>query len=413
MWLRCLVRGARDAFSYRSRAVLVVSPICVAAFSVAFAVGYGSALRRSVSTLATLLYGSERVLSVAAILHPIHGQKPRPLTLDDLQAMREEFGSKARFQGKVVGEVVVEGPGSGVRFKVFLAGLENTQDARPWPAAKVAFGRGLSEGDNLDKARVCVLGYRTAVELFGSEEKAVGASVRISGIPFTVIGVYGKQALNTFVGQQEEFVVDVPLTTAMARVLGMRQLHGINVTLMPQVPREEFEEQLAEWLRRRHQIGPNDWDDFWIRGYSWHLERSLSTEAPIQRASAVSAAVAALAAAAIVFNVMVVVVKQRSREFGVKRALGATRRALASEVLGFAAALALVAGGLATMAFFLLVAVTKILPGIYPLSTWRFFALDIWVLLATNIGAWVVAMAASSMAARRAAKLDAAAVLRA
>lgn len=283
--------------------------------------------------------------------------------------------------------------------------------APAWPRG-VAAGRGLSEADNTAKARVCVLGNRAATELFPSEEDAVGQTVRINGVPFTVIGVYKKRSARGPDRGPEDFVVHVPLTTAMERVLGVRQLHKIEVTALPGVRRKELEERLAQWLRNRHRIGPNDWDDFRIYGPTFILEGFLSADGPLRKGAAVSASVAVLAAAGIVFNVMMVAVKQRRREFAVKRALGATRGAIASEVVGFAAAVGVCAGGVATLFLVVVTVAAKMVPDLAPFSPWRFFKPDLVGLLVANGGALVLAVVVSTLVARRAVKVDPAAVLR-
>lgn len=107
MRARCLLNGVNDVLRWPFRALLVVSAISVAAASAAFAVGYERALHRAVSTFIGLAFGGDRTFYVHAILHPIHGQKPRPLALEEVQAMREEFNDQATFQGGVVGEILL------------------------------------------------------------------------------------------------------------------------------------------------------------------------------------------------------------------------------------------------------------------------------------------------------------------
>jgi putative ABC transport system permease protein len=217
--------------------------------------------------------------------------------------------------------------------------------ARDWP---VASGR-LLTWDDVDAAgKVVVLGQSVAENLFGGTDP-LEQTVRIKQVPFTVIGVLARKGQSAR-GEDQDDTVVVPLSTAKRKVLGVSQANARSVgTILVKVAdagrMTEAESQIRDLLRQRHRLQQHEDDDFTIRNLSEILASQEAASRALSLLLAAVAAVSLVVGGIGIMNIMLVSVTERTREIGLRRAVGARRRDILSQFLAEAIFVSL-AGGL-------------------------------------------------------------------
>lgn len=192
-------------------------------------------------------------------------------------------------------------------------------------------------------ARVAVLGQTVVDELFGGADP-VGQTIRVRNLPFQVVGVLEKKGANSF-GRDQDDTIIVPYTTVLKKFQG-----GVNYVQAGLVaamsPRASFaaQEQITALLRQRHRILPGQDDDFAIRNLSEFAEAAESTNRIMTGLLASIAAVSLLVGGIGIMNIMLVSVTERTREIGVRMAIGARPGSIRVQFLAESIALCFLGG---------------------------------------------------------------------
>ena len=226
----------------------------------------------------------------------------------------------------------------------------NYMEARDWP---VIGGRSLTQEDLDGATKVALLGQTTALNLFG-EADPLGQVIRIKKVPFTVIGLLDRKGQNSW-GQDQDDAVLIPISTAKKKVLGVslanyRSVNAISVKVRPSEDMADAEEQIRALLRQRHKLQPAQDDDFWIRNLSEILQTQEQSSKVMTYLLAAIASVSLLVGGIGIMNIMLVSVTERTREIGLRMAIGACGRDILSQFLVEAITLSLI-GGLIGTAF--------------------------------------------------------------
>ncbi|MBM3153894.1 MAG: FtsX-like permease family protein [Chloroflexi bacterium] len=199
-------------------------------------------------------------------------------------------------------------------------------------------GRFITEQDNATRQNVVVLGYQTALDLFGSESP-IGKSLRIDGIKFQVIGTI--QRLGGFGGDGYALM---PLTTMQSKLVGGNSIGQIAVKAVSPDQVDSAIAEMTSIIRARHYIRPGAPDDFTIRDMRETLESMQQTLASFSIFLGSVGAISLLVGGIGIMNIMLVSVTERTREIGIRKAIGARRRDILLQFLIEAAALSFTGG---------------------------------------------------------------------
>jgi putative ABC transport system permease protein len=194
-------------------------------------------------------------------------------------------------------------------------------DMRQWPMLS---GSVFTDEDVRGVTKVAVLGKTPATMLFGDQDP-VGQIIRVKHVPFRVIGVLKPKGLSLNGSDQDDLVV-VPYTTAMKRLTAVKVLRGINVQSETQDRMDEVEAGIVSLLRQRHRILGTREDDFTVRNQQEITERATANSRTMTFLVAAIASVSLLVGGIGIMNIMLVSVTERTREIGIRMAIGAHGR---------------------------------------------------------------------------------------
>jgi len=189
-------------------------------------------------------------------------------------------------------------------------------------ALSIAQGALFSELDERTANKVCIIGLTVAVNLFGADANPVGNFIRINSIPFKIIGLLDKKGQNSF-GQDQDDVIIAPFGTVQKRMLTSMYLNSILASANSDKDIDKAKDQISELLRLQHKLSPKDDDDFTVRSQAdiANIFGSISKILTILLASI--AGISLLVGGIGIMNIMLVSVTERTREIGIRMAVGA------------------------------------------------------------------------------------------
>ena len=218
-------------------------------------------------------------------------------------------------------------------------------EVRQWPLAS---GRTFEAGEMAGAAKVALIGATVAKQLFGSADP-LDQSIRVKRVPFTVIGVLDVKG-QSLMGTDQDDLILVPIKTARSRVLGTasaarnRTIGTIWVKAVDGVDTRVVEDQVRALLRQRHRIQAGADDDFSLRNLQEVMAAQEASSRVLALLLAAVASVSLLVGGIGIMNIMLVSVTERTREIGLRMAVGARTRDILGQFLVEAVTLSLIGG---------------------------------------------------------------------
>jgi putative ABC transport system permease protein len=225
---------------------------------------------------------------------------------------------------------------------------QSVLEVKEWPLAS---GRPFTDQDIRNATKVCLLGQTVAENLFGSMEP-VGQVIRIKKIPFTVIGVLEKKG-QSLMGQDQDDIIYIPVTTAQKKIFGTTMPGMVRVIMVKAASTEALEaaqQQITDLLRQRHRIGPRQEDDFTVRNLTQMLQLAEQSTRVMSLLLGAIASVSLLVGGIGIMNIMLVSVTERTREIGIRMAVGAKTWDIRLQFIIEALTLSLIGGVLGIVA---------------------------------------------------------------
>ncbi|MBA3596187.1 MAG: ABC transporter permease [Methylibium sp.] len=221
--------------------------------------------------------------------------------------------------------------------------------AREW---QIAGGRVFGPGELAGSGKVAVIGHTVAQELFGSTDP-IDQVIRVRQVPLTVIGVLAPKGQNSW-GQDQDDVVMVPISTYRNRVQGhasgrLKRVGSVSVKVHEGMSMQAAEEGIRTLLRQRHRLQPDDDDDFALRNLTELMQTQEATSRVLALLLAAVAGVSLLVGGIGIMNIMLVSVTERTREIGLRRAVGARSRDILAQFLIEAVSLSLAGGAIGVL----------------------------------------------------------------
>jgi putative ABC transport system permease protein len=222
------------------------------------------------------------------------------------------------------------------------------EKVRQWSTSSGSF---FTQRDEDTANRVVVLGQTVVDHLFGPGEDPVGAAVRIKDVPFRVVGVLEAKGQTTW-GQDQDDVVVMPFSTAERRVLGTQFLGSVDMIFVSAASQPEIDEaskQITALLHERHRIQPGQEDDFTVRSLNDMAKASESANKVMTNLLLSVASISLMVGGIGIMNILLVSVTERTREIGIRMAVGAKSRHILLQFLVEAITLSMVGGLLGTL----------------------------------------------------------------
>lgn len=203
-----------------------------------------------------------------------------------------------------------------------------------------------SERDSKSKKRVAVIGQTVIDNLFG-DESPLGKRIRINKSPYTVIGTFAEKGQSGMTDSDD--IIYIPFTTAQSRLLGITYVKQVDVKVENGDNIDQVETDITNLLRKRHNIKTGDYDDFEIRNMASIMETAMDITSKITIFLAIVASISLLVGGIGIMNIMLVSVTERTKEIGIRKALGATYNNILLQFLIESMTIGMIGGGLGVL----------------------------------------------------------------
>jgi putative ABC transport system permease protein len=246
---------------------------------------------------------------------------PATLTVEDAQAIKAEVSNVEDVaMAQVKQNVPIKFGGQSATTAVWGV-TPNYMQIRPSPTAR---GERFGAEEQTSSARVAILGQETAATLFGNADP-LEETIRIENVPFKVVGVFKKMGASPGGGNLDDRIF-IPFSTASRRLFNVTHLSQLVIQVRGTGMVAAAAEQVKQFLRERHHIAPGMPDDFSVRYAEQMLGVLTGTSQTLTLFLSIVAALSLLVGGFIVMNIMLISVSERTKEIGLRRAVGARRR---------------------------------------------------------------------------------------
>ena len=324
----------------KMRSILTMLGIIIGVAAVIALVSIGNGVKQDIqnsisslgSNLLMVMPGAPRTPGV----RPSQGSM-KSLKVSDYQAISKLDGVKAASPYTANSYVTIY---QSKNWTTTVSGVSsNFQDVNNWTMAE---GRFISSKNVENRERVAVVGQTVVKNLFAGEDP-VGKEIRVKNIPFRVIGVLNSKGNGTM-GNDQDDVNFIPYTTAMERVEGVDYLRMVYVVASDDNGIDRLQSDIENLLRVRHSIKDTNLDDFNIQNMKSIMETMEQTTGTLTLFLGAVAAISLVVGGIGIMNIMLVSVTERTREIGIRKALGATYFVIVTQFLIEAVVISLMGG---------------------------------------------------------------------
>jgi putative ABC transport system permease protein len=334
--LRALARN-------KMRSILTMLGIIIGVGAVIAMVGIGQGASASIQSQISQL--GDNMLYVSAGSSNTGGTRggfgsATTLTVEDVQAIELEIPSVRAVSPNIrASGQLVFGNQNWVASSGILGVSEKFPEIRLW---QIDSGEFFTENDVKAASRVAVLGKTVADNLFAGTDP-IGQTLRVRNLPFRVIGVLSPKGQSQF-GQDQDDTVLIPYTTAQKKLLTITHVPMAMVSAISANATFTAERQITELLRQRHRLAPNEENDFTVRNLTDIAEAANASSTIMTNLLASIAGVSLLVGGIGIMNIMLVSVTERTREIGVRMAIGARSGVIRRQFLIESITISLVGG---------------------------------------------------------------------
>jgi putative ABC transport system permease protein len=265
-------------------------------------------------------------------------QATKTLTADDAEAIMQHVPNITAVSPGLTAQVQVVNGNQNWATRATGASAEYL-DLRSWPVVE---GSNFSQRDVDDAADVCVIGKTVATQLFGDEDP-VGKTIRVKNIPFRILGLLATKGQNSF-GQDQDDTLILPYTNVQKKLAGISWLQMISAGVDSESDIPMAQKQMEALLRQRHHLRANEDNDFIIRSPDELAQAADATSHILTLLLGSIASVSLLVGGIGIMNIMLVSVTERTREIGVRMAVGATEEDVQHQFLSEALVLSSLGG---------------------------------------------------------------------
>jgi putative ABC transport system permease protein len=322
---RALVRN-------KMRAALTMLGIIIGVSAVIAMVSIGQGAQASVqaqieSIGTNLLFVSAGAQNVGGVRSGTGDTGTNTLTVEDLDAIKREVPSVSMVTPSInARSQLVSG---NANWNTSVTGVsEQYPDVRKWPIQSGSF---FTDADVRTAARVIVIGQTVGDNLFPGTDP-VGQTLRVMNLPFRVVGMMKKKGQDQQ-GRDQDDVSFAPYTTVQKKILGSPRVQIAYVSAISQDATYTAQSQISELLRQRHKLGANEPDDFSVRNMTDIADAANQTSNTMTILLACIAGVSLLVGGIGIMNIMLVSVTERTREIGIRMAIGARSSAVRTQFL--------------------------------------------------------------------------------
>ena len=322
---RALIRNKMRAALTMLGIIIGVSAVIA---MVSIGQGASASVQAQIESIGTnLLFVSAGAQNVGGVRSGTGDSGTNTLTVEDLEAIKREVPSVSMVTPAInARSQMVAG---NMNWNTSIQGVsEEYPEVRKWSVQDGAF---FTDADVRTAARVIVIGQSIADNLFPGMD-AVGQTLRVSNLPFRVVGVMARKGQDQG-GRDQDDVAFAPYTTVQKKVLGNTRVQIAYVSAISEDATYTAQSQISELLRQRHKLTANEPDDFTVRNMTDIAEAANETSKTMTILLACIAGVSLLVGGIGIMNIMLVSVTERTREIGIRMAIGARSSAVRSQFL--------------------------------------------------------------------------------
>lgn len=319
-WTICRV-AFKSLFSHKLRAFLAMLGIVIGIAAVVSIMALGTGAKQQVMERIGSM-GTD-LLIVRPARHRFRGVREgfrQNLTIEDAEEIIQKTDNIVQISPVVRGSAQVKYFSSNTNTTVYGAASTYLKIRN----SEIDRGRNFTESESETMARAVILGADTAENLFGTSSDPLGRPIKVKGIRFRVIGVLKQKGDQGWFNPDD--MVLVPYKTAMNLLFGLDRLHEIDIQAESGTDIDALKNSIASILRRRHSLKPDEEEDFHIRSQAEILETASEMARVFTVLLTSIAGISLLVGGIGIMNIMLVTIVERTREIGIRKAIGAKEK---------------------------------------------------------------------------------------